>query len=63
MGSISHYIMPVVVNSLGVDTHANTQTYTHTHTTRKFTRIQTFADRSNFKKPGVRQPQAGTPVV
>ena len=37
-GSISHHIMPLVINSLGADTQ--------THT-----RLQTFADRSNSKKP------------
>ena len=39
IGSISHHIMPLVINSLGADTQ------THTH-------IQIFADRSNSKKPG-----------
>ena len=42
MGSISHHITPLVINSLGGG---------HTH-------IQTFAaDRSNSKKPGVRRLQ------
>ena len=36
MGSISHHITPLVINSLGGG-------HTHTHT---------FADRSNSKKPG-----------
>ena len=47
MGLISHHIMPPVVHSLaGRDTH----TQTHTHTCKDI--IQTFADRSNSKKPG-----------
>ena len=51
MGSISHHIIPLVIHSLGGgDTH-----------TRKHTRIQTFANRSNSKKPGVHWPEAGTP--
>ena len=41
MGSISHHIMPLVINSLGGG-------HTHIHT-----RIQTFADRSNSNKPGM----------
>ena len=40
MGFISHHITPLVINSLGGG-----------HTC-KHTRIQTFADRSNSKKPG-----------
>ena len=40
MGSISHHIMPIVINSLGGG---------HTHTS-----IPTFTDRSNSKKPGTR---------
>ena len=42
MGSISHHIMPLVINSLG---GGQTHTRKHTHT-----RIQTFADRRNSKK-------------
>ena len=42
MGSISHHITPLVIHSLG-----GRHTYTHT-------RIQTFADISNSKKPGAR---------
>ena len=42
MGSISHHITPLVIDSLGGG-------HTHTHTQ---TRIQKFADRSNSKKPG-----------
>ena len=45
MGSISHHITPLVIDSLGADTHIHTHTHTHTH-------IQKFADRSNTKKPG-----------
>ena len=41
MGSISHHIIPLVVHSLGADTHANT----HTH--------MPLTDRSNSKKPGM----------
>ena len=48
MGSISHHITPLVISSLkGGHTHTCKHTHTHTHT-----RIQTFADRSNSKKPG-----------
>ena len=51
MGSISHHNVPLVINSLGGRrTHAQTHTRTYTHTP---TSIQTFADRSNSKKPGV----------
>ena len=32
MGSISHHITPLVINSLGADTYTNTHTQTHTHT-------------------------------
>ena len=42
IGCISHHITPLVINSLEDG---------HTHT-----RIQTFADRSNSKKPGTRWP-------
>ena len=45
MGSISHHIKPLVINSLRGG-HTHTQTHTHTHT---------FADRSNSKKPGTRR--------
>ena len=46
MGSISCYITPLVINSLGGrDTYKHT--YRHLH-------------RNNFKKPGERWPQAGT---
>ena len=45
LGFISHHIMPLVANSLGMDTHA------HTHIN-----MQTFMDRSNYKKPGARRP-------
>ena len=50
MGSISHYIMPLVIIASEADTH------THSH-------IQTFADRSNSKKPGTHQPAAGVRLV
>jgi len=40
--SISHHIMPLVINSLG-----GGHTHTHTHTD--------IADKSNFKKPGMRR--------
>jgi len=44
-GSISHHIMPLVINSLeGRHTHRYTHTCKHTH----------IADKSNFKKPVVR---------
>ena len=39
MGFISHYITPLIINSLGGG-------HTHTHSS-----IQTFADRSNTRKP------------
>ena len=35
--------------SLGADTHTHTNMHTN------------FADEINFKKPGMRQPKAGTP--
>ena len=44
------HITPLVINSLGADTH----THTHKHTYRRL-------HRNNFKKPGVRWPAAGTP--
>ena len=51
MGSISHHITPLVINSLrGGHTHTHTQTHMHT-----------FVDRSNSKKPGTRRPQACAP--
>ena len=45
MESISCHIMPLVINNLRADTHANI--HTHTHTCK-----HTFMDRSNSKKPG-----------
>ena len=42
MGFISHYIMPLVINSLGGGlTHAHTHAHTHTYT-HKHMRIQAF---------------------
>ena len=55
MGSISHHITPLVINSLG---GGHTHTHANTHT-----RIQTFADRSNSKKPGVCRLVAGAHLV
>ena len=49
MGSISHHITPLVINSLG---GRHTHTHTHTH-------ILKFTDRSNSKKPGAHRPVAG----
>ena len=58
MEPTSHHIMPLIIHSFGADTH-----------TRKH--IQTFADRSNFKKPGLKMTDqfpslisttAGTPT-
>ena len=46
MGSISHHITPLVINSLG-----GGHTHTHTHT-----RIH--PHRNNTKKPGARRPRA-----
>ena len=57
MGSISHHIMPLVINSLGADTrthmhtcrHTHTQTHTQTYThihTHKHTQIQIFTDKA-----------------
>ena len=46
MGSISHYITPLVINSLGG--HTNTHTYRCLH-------------ENNFEKPGVHWPVVGTP--
>ena len=66
MGSISHHIMPLVINSVGVDTHTHIHTHMQTHThanTHTHTRIQTFADKGNTKKPGVCRPQAGACLV
>ena len=42
MGSISRHIMPLVINSLGADTHTNTHTNVR--------------GQSNSKKPGTRRP-------
>ena len=56
MGSISRHITPLVINSLG---GGHTRKHTHTH-------IHTHTDdphRINFKKPGVRRPQAGARLV
>ena len=43
--------MPLVINFLWVDTQA------HTH------KIYQSANQNNFKKPGMRWPQAGTHLV
>ena len=48
MGSISHHITPLVINSLGGG-------HTHTHAT--------FADRNNSKKPGMCRLVAGAHLV
>ena len=49
MGSISSYIMPLVINSLGGGhSHTHTHTQTHTYTYRH-------PDKNNLKKP----PTAG----
>ena len=48
MGSISHHITPLVINNLGGGD-------THTHTDNPH--------RINFKKPGVRWPQASVHLV
>ena len=45
MGSISHHITPLVINSLG---GGHTHTRIHPH-------------RNNTKKPGARWPKAGAP--
>ena len=43
MGSISHHIMPLVINSLGADTQTYTHTYTHIEVcTEKIVRNQAF---------------------
>ena len=49
MGSISHHITPLVIHRLGCG---------HTHIN-----IQTLADRSNYKKPGMCQPVARARLV
>ena len=36
MGSTSHHIMPLVIDSLGVDTHTHTHIYTSTHAHRYY---------------------------
>jgi len=53
-GSISHHIMPLVINSLGGG-HTHTCTHARTNTD--------IMDKSNFKKPGARQPLVGTHLV
>ena len=58
MRSISHHIIPLVINSLG---HGHTHTHTHTHT-HKHTHTNMHTDdlhRINFKKPGEHWPQGG----
>ena len=68
--------MPLVINSLGEDTHmqthANTRkhihTHTHTHTqthtnTHTHTHTHMFVDRSNTKKQGARRPSIGARLV
>ena len=50
MGSISHHITPLVINSL-----RGRHTHTTTHTD--------IRGQSNFKKPGVHQPMAGTHLL
>ena len=55
MGSISHHIMPLVINSLGGG-HTHTQTHTRACAC-KHTCTHTFVDRSNSKKLG----KAGAP--
>ena len=70
------HVTPLVINSLGVDTHTHTHTHTHartsihththTHTqTHTHTNTHTYRHphRNNFKKPGARQPVAGTCLV
>ena len=42
---ISHHIMSMVINGIGVDTQ--TQTHAHTH-------IYRCVNKNNFKKPGAR---------
>ena len=54
MGSISHHIMPLVIDSLrGGHTHARKHTYTHTDD----------LNRINFKKPGMCRPVASAHLV
>ena len=56
MGSISHHIMPLGINSLR---HRHTHTHTHTHAcTNTHTND---SHRINFEKPGMRRPAAGAP--
>ena len=47
MGSTSHYTTPLVINSLGADTHTRKHTHIHTHT-----HTHTHLRQSNTKKPG-----------
>ena len=49
MGFISHRMTPLVINSLGVDTHTKKQTNICGH--------------NNFKKQGARKPAAGMCLV
>ena len=72
MGSISCYITPLVINSLGggythIHTHTHTHTHIHTHT-RKHTHTHTHTHTDdphsiNFKKPGTCRPVAGAHLV
>ena len=62
IGSISHHITPLVINSLG-GRHTHTYTHTHAHT---HTHTNTHTDirrQSNSKKPGMRWPAAGVHLV
>ena len=53
--------MPLVINSLGMDTHMHTHTHTHTHT-HEHIRILT-VHKSNFKKPTVYWSKDGAWLV
>ena len=66
-GSISHHILPLVINALGGGhthahrhTHTDTHTYTHAHTFTRTHNIPNVMDKSNFKKPSVCWPIAHT---
>ena len=58
MGSISHHVMPLVINTLrGRHTHTDAHAHTHTHThTNIHIHTCTHPHRNNFRKPGARGP-------
>ena len=55
--------MPLVINSLGVDTYTHTHTHTHKHTHANKHTDTDDPHRINFKKPGAHRPVASTCLV